>query len=150
MDMRAVIQFMAKGMRGHLQPLKIEEDEEKITITMKPCGSGERIIEKGGYEAGLARVKAASPHHLGYERLSHLLRPLPGRGDAHHRGHGEVRSESISRPIPCAMASATSPSTRTPRRYPRSSTNGSEKRSRHRKISDATFLPYGVRRVGRS
>jgi hypothetical protein len=61
MDLRAVIQFMSKGMRGHLQPLKIEEDEEKITITMKPCGSGERIIEKGGYEAGLARIKEPHP-----------------------------------------------------------------------------------------
>jgi hypothetical protein len=29
---------------------------------MKPCGSGERIIEKGGYEAGLARVK--EPHRI--------------------------------------------------------------------------------------
>jgi hypothetical protein len=62
MDMRAAIQFAAKGLRGHLQPLEIVEDDEKITLTMKPCGSGERIIEKGGYEAGLARVK--EPHQI--------------------------------------------------------------------------------------
>jgi hypothetical protein len=61
MDMRAAIQFAAKAFRGHLQPLKIEEDDEKVTITMKPCGSGERIIEKGGYEAGLAKVKEPHP-----------------------------------------------------------------------------------------
>ena len=59
-DMRSRILFMAKSLRGHLQPLTIEEDDEKIVITMKPCGSGERIIEKGGYEAGLAIVK--DPH----------------------------------------------------------------------------------------
>ncbi len=34
----------------------------RYTITMKPCGSGERIIEMGGYEAGLARVK--DPHRI--------------------------------------------------------------------------------------
>jgi hypothetical protein len=28
---------------------------------MKPCGSGERIIQKGCYEAGLARVKERHP-----------------------------------------------------------------------------------------
>jgi hypothetical protein len=61
MDMRTAIQFAAKGLRGHLQPLEIAEDDEKITLTMKPCGSGERIIEKGGYEAGLARVKEPHP-----------------------------------------------------------------------------------------
>jgi hypothetical protein len=61
MDLRARVEFAAKAMRGHLQPLEIKEDDEKITITMKPCGSGERIIEKGGYEAGLARVKERHP-----------------------------------------------------------------------------------------
>src|ERR1035441_8369600 len=61
-DMRSMIIRMSKGLRGHLQPLTIEEEDEKIVITMKPCGSGERIIEKGGYEAGLAIVK--DPHRI--------------------------------------------------------------------------------------
>jgi hypothetical protein len=61
MDMRARVEFAVKALRGHLQPLEIKEDDEKITITMKPCGSGERIIEKGGYEAGLAKVKERHP-----------------------------------------------------------------------------------------
>ncbi len=60
-DLRSRVEHTAKAMRGHLQPLTIEEDDEKILITMKPCGSGERIIEKGGYEAGLARVKDPHP-----------------------------------------------------------------------------------------
>jgi hypothetical protein len=29
---------------------------------MEPCGSGERLIQKGGYEKGLARVK--EPHRI--------------------------------------------------------------------------------------
>ncbi len=61
MDLRSTVMSLAKGLRGHLQPLTIEEDDEKILITMKPCGSGERIIEKGGYEAGFARVEAPHP-----------------------------------------------------------------------------------------
>jgi hypothetical protein len=60
-DLRSRVEHAAKAMRGHLQPLVIEEDDEKITITMKPCGSGERIMELGGYEAGLAKVKDPHP-----------------------------------------------------------------------------------------
>ena len=56
-DLRSLVMHLAKSLRGHLQPLEIEEDDEKIVLTMKPCGSGERIIELGGYEAGLARVE---------------------------------------------------------------------------------------------
>ncbi len=63
-DFRTKVASMAKAMRGHLQPLSIVEDDEKVLITMKPCGSGERIILSGGYEAGLARVK--EPHRITY------------------------------------------------------------------------------------
>jgi hypothetical protein len=61
-DIRSLVEHLAKGLRGHLQPVKIEEDDEKVSLTMQPCGSGERIIQKGGYEAGLARVK--EPHRI--------------------------------------------------------------------------------------
>jgi hypothetical protein len=63
-DIRSLVEHLASGLRGHLQPITIEEDDEKISLTMQPCGSGERIIQKGGYEpeAGLARVK--DPHRI--------------------------------------------------------------------------------------
>ncbi len=61
-DVRSLVIHLASSLRGHLQPLTIEEDDEKIVLTMKPCGSGERIIELGGYEAGLARVE--EPHRI--------------------------------------------------------------------------------------
>lgn len=61
-DLRSRVEHTAKALRGHLQALVIEEDDEKITLTMKPCGSGERITELGGYEAGLAKVK--DPHRI--------------------------------------------------------------------------------------
>lgn len=52
---------MLDGLRGHLQPIEIHEDDEKVTLAMKPCGSGQRLINMGGYEAGLARVKEPGP-----------------------------------------------------------------------------------------
>ena len=60
-DFRSRVEHLVSGLRGHLQPIRIEEDDEKVSITMEPCGSGERIIQKGGYdsETGLARVKEA-------------------------------------------------------------------------------------------
>jgi hypothetical protein len=63
-DLRSKVEYLASGLRGHLQTIKITEDDEKISLTMQPCGSGERIIQKGGYkpETGLARVK--EPHHI--------------------------------------------------------------------------------------
>ena len=60
-DFRTRVEEMLQGLRGHLQPITVAEDDEKVTITMKPCGSGERLIQKGGYEKGLARVKEAHP-----------------------------------------------------------------------------------------
>jgi len=42
------VQMLAMGLRGHLQPMKVEEDDEKVCITMVPCGSGERLFKEGG------------------------------------------------------------------------------------------------------
>ncbi|HTY63960.1 MAG TPA: hypothetical protein VMG30_17060 [Acidobacteriota bacterium] len=61
-DLRSQVEQLAKGLRGHLQPIAIEENDEMITLTMQPCGSGERIIQKGGYEAGLGKVD--EPHRI--------------------------------------------------------------------------------------
>jgi len=61
-DLRARVKNLLGALRGHLQPITVAEDYEKVTITMEPCGSGERLIQKGGYEAGLAKVK--EPHRI--------------------------------------------------------------------------------------
>jgi len=46
---RRKLQILTAGLRGHLQPFEIEEDEEKFTITPRPCGSGERQVQDGAY-----------------------------------------------------------------------------------------------------
>jgi hypothetical protein len=63
-DLRSLVEHLASGLRGHMQPIKIVEDDKTIRLTMQPCGSGERIIQKGGYtpEVGLSKVK--EPHHI--------------------------------------------------------------------------------------
>ena len=63
-DFRSRVEHLVSGLRGHLQPIRIEEDYEKVSITMEPCGSGERIVQQGGYDpdTGLARVQ--EPHRI--------------------------------------------------------------------------------------
>jgi hypothetical protein len=61
-DIRSRVLHMLAGMRGHLQPIIVEENDDTISITMQPCGSGARLINMGGYEAGLSRVK--EPHRI--------------------------------------------------------------------------------------
>jgi hypothetical protein len=63
-DFRSQVEHRAKGLRGHLQPLTIEEDDEKVILTMKPCGSGERIIQKGGYKSEVGFSKVKGPHRI--------------------------------------------------------------------------------------
>ena len=62
-DLRSLVEHLASGLRGHLQPITIVEDDEKVSLTMQPCGSGERIIQRGDYkpEIGLATVKDPHP-----------------------------------------------------------------------------------------
>ncbi len=51
------------SLRGHQQPLRIEEDDEKLSITMVPCGSGERLYQKGrfGPPCNLSLINKAQP-----------------------------------------------------------------------------------------
>jgi hypothetical protein len=62
-DPRRRALMLAAGFRGHLVPLKVEEDEEKFTVTMLPCGSGGRLVLEDLYEpeGELARVERAQP-----------------------------------------------------------------------------------------
>jgi hypothetical protein len=62
-DLRSQVEHLAGVLRGHLQPVSIVEDDHTISLTMQPCGSGERIIQKGGYspEVGLARIPDSHP-----------------------------------------------------------------------------------------
>jgi hypothetical protein len=48
-DFRLRVQGTVNSLRGHQQPLKLVEDDEKVCITMQPCGSGEKLFQKGRF-----------------------------------------------------------------------------------------------------
>lgn len=50
-DLKRQVQMMAFGLRVHLESLELEKDDKKVTLRMKPCGKGERLMESGAYDA---------------------------------------------------------------------------------------------------
>lgn len=66
--LRGKIKMFAAGLQGHLQPLEIMEDDEKVEIKMKPCGSGGRLISEGKYEGPNAFHTIAKAQPLTYGR----------------------------------------------------------------------------------
>jgi len=62
---RAVM--MTKVLRGHMMPIRIEEDDEKFTFVMEPCGSGGRLVLEGKYEPpqDFLKIKNAQPMSFG-------------------------------------------------------------------------------------
>ncbi len=66
--LRQRIKMFVAGLRGHLQPLHIEEDEEKVVVQMRPCGSGGRLVLEGKYEGPQAFLTLNRPQRLTYGR----------------------------------------------------------------------------------
>jgi len=65
-DFKRRVQMMAMGLRGHLQPITVEEDDEKVCIKMHPCGSGQRLLESGAYGPPRNLTLVNKPHLLTY------------------------------------------------------------------------------------
>jgi hypothetical protein len=63
-DHRTRVELMVKGLQGHLSPMKIEEDDEKFTIEMQPCGSGGRLILDGYYDPPHSYLKISKPQPM--------------------------------------------------------------------------------------
>jgi hypothetical protein len=70
---RGWIRFLVDVLRQHsMYPgLTVEEDDEKFTLTMDPCGSGGRLINMGAYEGpyGYRKLKNPGPHTWGEKDL---------------------------------------------------------------------------------
>jgi len=66
-DFKRKVEMFAMGLRGHLQPIIIEEDDEKVSLKMDPCGSGGRLLLSGAYEPPLclSKVKKGQEITLG-------------------------------------------------------------------------------------
>lgn len=61
---RRKAELLAGGLRGHLMPLKVEEDEEKFIFQMQPCGSGGRLVLEGYYESPVNLLKIEKPQPM--------------------------------------------------------------------------------------
>jgi hypothetical protein len=68
-SVRRQVEMLAAGLRGHLTKLVIEEDDEKITVMMDPCGSGGRAVINGSYgpPTNFLKVKKHPVMTLGHE-----------------------------------------------------------------------------------
>jgi hypothetical protein len=58
------------GVGEHPGRFTVSEDDEKVTFTMNPCGSGQRLVRKGLYEReGYGTTNAAHPWSYDRENL---------------------------------------------------------------------------------
>ena len=62
------IKMFVAGLHGHLQPLGIKEDDDKVEIQLQPCGSGGRLVSEGKYEGAKGWLKIEKPQRLTYGR----------------------------------------------------------------------------------
>ncbi|MDD5398360.1 MAG: hypothetical protein PHU70_04685 [Dehalococcoidia bacterium] len=56
--------MLAAGFRGHLTSAVVEEDDEKFTVMMAPCGSGGKIVANNGYAPTGKFAKLKKPHKM--------------------------------------------------------------------------------------
>ncbi len=63
-DLSTRVETLAQGLRGHLQPMTVEEDDEKVCITMMPCGSGQRIFARAAGEPAIGLATVKEPHAI--------------------------------------------------------------------------------------
>ncbi|MBU2548711.1 MAG: hypothetical protein KKB20_09895 [Proteobacteria bacterium] len=62
------IQMLAAGLRGHLQPFSVMEDDEKFTITSGMCGSGGRLVQMKAYDAPRNCLRVSRAQDMTFNR----------------------------------------------------------------------------------
>jgi hypothetical protein len=64
---RRKVEILAAGLRGHLQPLEIQEHDDHVSIAMPLCGSGGRLAREGAYDGpdGFLRIETPQPMTFG-------------------------------------------------------------------------------------
>jgi hypothetical protein len=61
-DFRRRVEALATILRGHLVALELQEDDEKVCIKMKPCSTGQRLLETGSYDPPRNLAMIEKPH----------------------------------------------------------------------------------------
>jgi len=81
LDRRRVVELLAATWRAHSTSgagrfpgrFSISEDDEKFTFSMHPCGSGQRLVLRGGYEGDRAFGRTEEAHDWSYGRAGFPL-----------------------------------------------------------------------------
>ena len=63
-DVRHRAVMLTKMLRGHMMPIRIEEDDEKFVFIMEPCGSGGRLVLEGKYDLPRNFLKIREPQPM--------------------------------------------------------------------------------------
>lgn len=67
-DIRRKAELFIGALRGHLQPLRIVEDDEKFVFMMEPCGSGGRSVLDKKYQPPTNFLKVKKPQPMTFGR----------------------------------------------------------------------------------
>jgi hypothetical protein len=147
LDRRELVYLLAATWRAHSGSgigehpgrFAISEDDEKITFTTNPCGSGQRLVRRGLYESmGYGRTRAAhdsaAPHRSPARDGSC---PCAARSADESRGStSRARSATAAPPPTAALRPPRSSRARSAQTNP-----GSEN---HRTLRWSTFQPAQV------
>jgi hypothetical protein len=88
-----------KGVKGHIhQPMTLNEDDEKVTITVEPCGSGGRLIAMEGYAEGSGLARIAEPHNITWQQADFPIYCVPASLWP-RSALGAVESSTSSKPL---------------------------------------------------
>jgi hypothetical protein len=102
-DLKTRVRMLVAGLRGHLHPLRVEEDDEKVTVYLKPCGSGGRMILNGAYKPPYDFLEIDPSQPMTFDRQkSRDVHGSPSHGsrpDAFCRGRAVVRLRARALPI---------------------------------------------------
>ena len=74
---RRKVELLAAGLRAHLHPFTVEEDEDSFTISGLPCGSGGRLVLEGAYDPprSFLKIQKAQPMTFKTGQISRSIAP---------------------------------------------------------------------------
>jgi hypothetical protein len=73
-DFKFIVEKMATELQGHVyQFMTLEEDDEKVVLTNRPCGSGGRLIQMGAYQPEVGMAKIAEPNDLTFNTADYPI-----------------------------------------------------------------------------
>ena len=67
-EVKRKVEILAAGLRGHLHPFEVVEEDDRIVINAGLCGSGGRLVRDGRYEGPDGYLKLKGPREMTFGR----------------------------------------------------------------------------------